>query len=94
MEVKALVKHEKYVKQNVSRQGECFTPRVKTWAGLTPEENMHAGKLGKVKRTAYLYANANPKLIDEGMGWRIDLIAIDINSSTHCAIDARHYENI
>ncbi len=70
---------------------------------FTPEENLHTTKLNKVRRTAYLYANSRPNLIDDNMGWRIDLIAIEINYQNpesvspkelikHCEI--RHYENI
>ena len=87
VEVKALVKH-------FCRETEqCFTP----------EENLHSAKLEKVKRTAYLYANSNPHLIDEKMGWRIDLVAIEINHPNPEGVSIkellkcsaiRHYENI
>lgn len=77
--------------KNVSQ--ECFTP----------ENNLSPSKLKKVKRTSYMYANNNSKLVDEASGWRIDLLAVDINHSNpenldpkellkYCQI--RHYENI
>ncbi len=75
----------------------CFTEC------FTPEENLSAAKLEKVKRTAYLYANSHPKLIKEKSGWRIDLIAIEINHREPDKLDPkellacsriRHYENI
>lgn len=70
---------------------------------LTPEDNLSRAKLEKVKRTAYLYTNNNPKLINDKRGWQIDLVAIEINCSRpsempvkellkHCQI--RHYENL
>jgi len=70
---------------------------------FTPEENLHSSKLKKVKRTAYLYANFHPDLINENWGWRIDLVAIEIghpNPKTIPIIELlkscqiRHYENI
>jgi len=87
IEVKAL--------KNVSHPpaGVCFTP----------ENNLSPSKLKKVKRTSYIYANNNPNLINSNRGWRIDLIAIDINHpnpensninelSKYSQI--RHYENL
>lgn len=75
----------------------CFTEC------FTPEENLSAAKLEKVKRTAYLYANSHPELIKEKRGWRIDLLAIEINHREPENLDIkellknskiRHYENI
>jgi putative endonuclease len=57
---------------------------------FTPEANMTSAKIIKTKRAALGYANANPKL--SGKGWRIDVIAIDLDGNT--AKDIRHYENI
>ena len=70
---------------------------------FTPEENLHSTKLKKVKRTAYLYANNHPELINDNNGWQIDLVAVEIPNSNlenpdlqellrRCQI--RHYENI
>ncbi len=57
---------------------------------FTPEGNMTSAKIIKTKRAALAYANANPKL--SGRGWRIDVIAIDLEGDA--ARDLRHYENI
>jgi len=89
IEVKAL----KVFHTSVKHSNICFTP----------EENLHSSKLNKVKRTASLYANSHPNLIDEDRGWRIDLVAIEIQHENpeslsikeligFCQI--RHYENI
>lgn len=57
---------------------------------FTPEGNMTRAKVMKTKRAALAYANANPKL--SAKGWRIDVIAIDLEGDT--ARNLRHYENI
>lgn len=89
VEVKALKVFYKDVKQSEG----CFTP----------EENLHISKLNKVKRTSSLYANSHSGLIDENRGWRIDLLAIEINHPDPENIDPkqllkysniRHYENL
>ena len=89
VEVKALKVFHGAVKQN----NECFTP----------EENLHSSKLKKIRRTAYLYANSHPELINDNKGWQIDLIAIEIRYSDPGSIpileilkycQVRHYENI
>ncbi len=59
-------------------------------SAFTPEANMTAAKIMKTKRAALAYANANPKL--SGRGWRIDVIAVDLQGDAATAI--RHYENI
>ena len=89
VEVKALKVFHATVKQN----NECFTP----------EENLHSSKLKKIKRTAYLYANSHPELINNNKGWQIDLVAIEINCENPESLATkellklstiRHYENI
>lgn len=45
---------------------------------LMPEDHLTSSKLDKMRRAAELFGNANPKLIKEKKGWRIDLIAITI----------------
>lgn len=57
---------------------------------FTPEGNMTAAKVMKTKRAALAYANQNPKL--SAKGWRIDVIAVDLQGDMATAI--RHYENI
>lgn len=67
---------------------------VKTVRGpspqVEPEEHLTKAKLGKVQRTAELYANSSGVPVTEA-GWRIDLIAITLNGDVP---DIRHYENI
>ncbi len=71
--------------------------------GLKPEDNLSSSKLKKVKRTAYLYANNHPELINNNKGWQIDLVAVEIPNSNLENINLqeiiklcqiRHYENI
>ena len=93
VEVKALRVFHAGVKHQENSFTDCFTP----------EENLHFSKLEKVKKTSQLYANANPELINKEKGWRIDLLAIEINHQNpeklsikellkHSTI--RHYENL
>jgi putative endonuclease len=60
--------------------------------GLTPEDNLTAAKLMKLRRTCAAFVAKNPDLVNEKRGWRIDLVAITLNSETKPEI--RHYENI
>lgn len=60
---------------------------------IVPEDNLTANKLRKISRTCEFFARQNPRFINEGKGWRIDLLAVDIGSN-HEASDIRHYENI
>jgi putative endonuclease len=87
------VKTLKVFYRNVKHSEGCFTP----------EENLHISKLNKVRRTASLYANSHHGLIDENRGWRIDLLAIEINhpDPENIALkqligysNIRHYENL
>lgn len=70
---------------------------VKTFAGalvggLTPEDNMTAAKLKKIRRACQAFAAKNEDLIDDRRGWRIDLVAIELVSDGGPTI--RHYENV
>ena len=60
---------------------------------LTSEMQLTSSKLRKLQKTAILYANSNSHLVDDNRGWRIDLLAIDINKET-LSSNIRHYENI
>jgi len=60
-------------------------------AGLTPEDNLTAAKLKKMKRTAQMFAGKHPELINDKSGWRIDLIAITMFAGKH---SISHYENL
>ncbi len=71
---------------------------------FSPEENLSFAKLKKLQRTCFLYANAHHNIINDDRGWRIDLLAINLNSDSeeqtdsltefHKSCDIRHYENI
>lgn len=43
---------------------------------LSPEDNLTRAKFHKLSRTCSVYANAHPDLVDESLGWRIDLVAV------------------
>lgn len=69
---------------------EVKTLKSKKW-GLLPEMQVNSLKLKKLRKTASIYANRSP-LIDEEKGWRIDLIAVDLEGDR--VKDIRHYLNI
>ena len=56
---------------------------------ITGEDQFTQAKSKKFKRAAELYANGSKFLNDKG--WRIDLIAITVDSGE---FDLKHYENI
>jgi len=58
---------------------------------ITPEEQLTASKLSKLKRTASLYAGEFSDKISDDKGWRIDLLALTITQK-NCHM--KHYENI
>ncbi len=58
---------------------------------LIPENNMSAAKISRIKRTAVLYVGNNGGLINEDRGFRIDLVAIDLDGQNSTV---RHYQNI
>jgi len=66
------------------------------WQELTPEEHLTSAKLKKLRRMASLYAGHNQKLVNDKRGWRIDLIAINLNDLTDSLKDCKvnHYENL
>ncbi|MEI6479645.1 MAG: YraN family protein [bacterium] len=59
--------------------------------GIGPEDEMSRSKLNKFRKAAYLYANSNPKLIDDEVGWRLDVLAI---TKTGSSFGVSHYENV
>ncbi len=64
---------------------------------IKPEDNMTSAKIGKLKRAANFYALKNSALIDENLGWRIDVVAIEIPNEEIYHQEKfmiRHYENI
>lgn len=73
----------------------------KAYDSISPEDNLTKKKLSKVQRTAAMFSAKHQDIVDDEMGWRIDLIAITL-PATHqkdltfdyknCII--KHYENI
>lgn len=59
--------------------------------GLQPEDEITSAKIKKIKRTAQHFVLKNSNLINEKLGWQIDLIAIIINNNKY---QIKHYENI
>ena len=60
---------------------------------FTPEKNLTRAKLVKLQRTAQLFAGHRPELVDEKMGWRIDLAAITLRGDGEKPL-IRYYENL
>ena len=58
-----------------------------------PEYNLTTQKLNKVKRICEFFAAKYAHFINEELGWRIDLIAIEIFEEGD-SFSVRHYENI
>ena len=86
-----------------STDGTLVFVEVKTMRhnpSLTPEDNLTATKLDKLRRTCRAFCAANPDLVNERTGWRIDLIAITLPSGDgylteyNKNVQIYHYENI
>jgi putative endonuclease len=60
---------------------------------LTPEDNLTVAKLGKISRTCNFFAGRHPEFVDPNRGWRIDLLAIELDLHKKMG-RVRHYENI
>ncbi len=74
---------------------------------ITPEDQLTRAKLTKLQRTASLYANHKPELVNDRKGWRIDLIALTLRESSGSMVSSpnpltikeksyvvKHYKNI
>lgn len=59
---------------------------------LKPEDELTQAKLGKLQRTAQLYAGHYPEKVDDRKGWRIDLLAITMSADEEPRVV--RYENI
>jgi putative endonuclease len=57
-----------------------------------PEDKFTTQKINKVNMLAQRFVGGHPFLIDDEIGWRIDLIAIDFFEGGNFLI--RHYENV
>jgi putative endonuclease len=71
---------------------EVKTLMIGEYGLLKPEDNFTQQKLNKVNRAAEVFVGRHPELINDDVGWRIDLIAIEISQSGRSLI--RHYENV
>ena len=91
VEVKTMKESLDYAQDKSGNPATCSDRSVGI-AGLNPEDNLTAAKLQKLQRTAILYANDNPQLINDERGWRIDLIAITLINGKEPLI--KHFENI
>lgn len=60
---------------------------------LAPEDNMSAAKLMKLRKTCEAFVVANPKLLNEKRGWRLDLVAITLFKEG-APPRIVHYENV
>ena len=81
-----------------SRDGVLVFVEVKTVTShnvdkmlITAEDQMTTQKIEKLKRVSAMYAQNFPEKINEGLGWRIDVLALTINEKD-CVV--KHYENI
>jgi putative endonuclease len=59
---------------------------------LKPEDNFTSQKYIIVNRMASFFSLKYPELVDEEKGWRIDLIAIDVDARGR--YNLRHFENV
>lgn len=64
--------------------------------GLMPEDQVTNAKLSKLQRISQFFVNDNQDLINETMGWRIDLIAVflEIGKSGKWHAGIRQYKGI
>lgn len=63
--------------------------------GLMPEDNMTSAKLKKLKRACQMFVAKQSDLINNNVGWRIDLLAIALTGPNPAKDHImRHYENI
>jgi len=66
--------------------------------GYSPEQNYTFDKDRKTRKTTKMFMAKYPDLFDEDIGYRIDLITVQIKNPTlvdwHDDCDIRHYENL
>jgi hypothetical protein len=63
---------------------------------LEPEDNLTRAKLYKLRRVGEFFINSHLKLVNEDVGWRIDLVAVILYRDSDGGLKAgiRHYEGI
>ena len=58
---------------------------------ISAEDQLTKLKLSKLQRTASLYAGHNQELVNDKIGWRIDLLALTLLENRYVI---KHYKNI
>ena len=65
---------------------------------IGPEDQMSATKIKKFKLICETFVGQNPRLFNERMGWRLDLVAIKGDFSNPAVkkgdLSITHYENV
>jgi len=69
-----------------------LTARNGAFSGFMPEDKMTEFKLKKISRACERFSISNPCLIDDERGWRIDLIAIILETEKTGIL--HHYKNL
>lgn len=85
-----------------NHEGVLVFVEVKTLWGrgenVSPEQNYTFAKDRKTKRTAVLFANNYKELVDENLGYQIDLLTVQIKNPLledwHKDCEIHHYENL
>ena len=62
------------------------------FASFYPEDHFNSKKIFQMKKCCTAYVNKNENLLDENVGWRVDLAAITIFNNGES--DIRYYENV
>lgn len=59
--------------------------------GFSPEDNFSLLKAGRIVRACRKFVIKHPYLVEDDLGWQIDLIAISLKGLN--SYDLRHYKN-
>ena len=62
-----------------------------SFEGLGAEDQMTDGKLNRFKKAAALYAGSHEELIQDKVGWRLDMLALTKIGNDFLI---KHYENV
>ena len=57
----------------------------------SPEDHMNKLKIDKLIKTCEMFSAKHPELICDSSGWRIDLLALTINTNN---VVVKHYKNV
>ena len=66
---------------------------LKSESMLSPEDNFTREKFRKIKRICEMFVAKHQKIIDLNIGWRIDLLALEIYPNLN-KILIKHYKNV